>query len=736
MGTSEVLDTIHGTVEATRFRNDENGYTIMVAHVEGEGVVGVVGELAAQVADGLDFEARGQWGWHATHGRQFRFGALTILPPSTKKQILARLVTYPGIGPSTADRIVEEFGEDTWRVMDEEIDRLAKVRGIGAKGLAKIKDHHALQCGPVADLQNRLIELGVRPRLALRIHEVFGDESLEVLEQHPFRIAAKVEGFGFSTANRISLAAGLDPASHERVDAGILHALSEARNEGHCALPDAELIDAATRILGRLRRDIVEDGVMRLTKAGELRLYDGLLFTSRMSWTEQAVTNAVGRLSTSVHAVWDPGDLPANLSAGQVEAVEAVCRAGMVIITGGPGTGKSTVVDNVIKVAVREGERIILCAPTGRAAKRLTETTGHEAKTIHRLLGTIPGTMSFRHDAQNPLPPGLVVIDEFSMVDARLAESLFAALTPAHRVLIVGDADQLPSVGPGNVLRDMIEALDREGSPVPVVRLTEVFRQASGSPIIANAHRINSGRELVPDPPSRGSDGEFFVIRVSSPVAAHDRIVEMATRRIPAAYGLDAMTEVQILCPMNSKRAGAVRTDQFNETLQRLYTAREGVEGFGFEGKRFNLGDRVMQTKNDYDRNVFNGDIGTVIEVDARRPEVEGPAIVVDFDGLEAAYGRGDLGPLRLSYAMSIHKSQGSEFPAVLIPILSCHKWMLRRNLLYTAVTRARRLCVIVGEEKAIAQAIATADASKRWTGLAQRIREALGRGNTRGAVG
>jgi exodeoxyribonuclease V alpha subunit len=736
-----VLDTIHGTVEKTRFRNDENGWTIMVAHVEGEGSsLGVVGPLAARVADGLDFEARGRWEHHAKFGRQFKFDALTILPPSTTKQILARLVTYPGIGEKTADAIVDKFTSDTWQIMDEEIHRLLEVKGIGTAGLEKIKNHHALQHGPVADLQNRLIELSGRARLALRIHDVFGDRALEVLEQHPFQIADKVEGFGFGLANTISFAAGLDPASDERVDAGVMHSLVSKYNEGHCALPREELIAAAVKLLG-LRKDIVAERVAHLTTAeGGRSLVErsDLLFARRMSWTEQAITNAVGMLSTAIHPVWDVGDLPDHLSAGQAEAVRSVSRAGMTIITGGPGTGKSTVVDTVLKVAAREGVNVILCAPTGRAAKRLTETTGHEAKTIHRLLGTIPGTMSFRHDAQNPLPAGLVVIDEYSMVDARIAESLFIALTRDHRVLIVGDADQLPSVGPGNVLRDLIEALDHDGSPVPVVRLAEVFRQAKGSPIIANAHNINSGDALEPDPPSRGSDGEFFVLRAGTPAAAHRTIIDMASVRVPAAYGLDRMTEVQILCPMNAKGAGMVRTDNFNETLQRMYTVRDGVEGFGYEGKWFWLGDRVMQTRNDYDRNVFNGDIGTVINIDheGQKPDTDAPTMTVDFDGTIADYTRADLQPLRLAYATSIHKSQGSEFPAVLIPILSCHSIMLRRNLLYTAVTRARQLCVIVGEPRAIEKAIATADASKRWTGLANRIREALGRGNTRGAVG
>lgn len=756
---------VEGTVEKTRWRSDESGWTIVAAHVEGEGQTVVVGELAAELGEGECFTARGQWMTHAKFGRQFKFDALTVLPPSGRKQVIARLVTYPKIGKKTAERIADHFGPDTWEVMSTEIHRLAEVktekgrRAVNVSALLKIEAHHALQNGPVAKVANRLIELGASATMAKRIFEVFGDESLDTLERHPFKICPKVERFGFTTADRISRSAGLDPTADERIDAGIIHAINERMmREGHCGLPHRELTGAAVKLL-RVREDIVAAGLDRGLTAGVLNLQRGegesLVFTSGMSWTETSISHSIGKISTAPRAVLDVGDLPEELSDGQRRAVHAVAESRLAIITGGPGTGKSTVVANVLKVAERAGLEIILCAPTGRAAKRLTETTGHEASTVHRLLRWQPPG-GFSHDQQNPLPPGLIVIDEASMLDARLAESLLLALTPQHRVLIVGDADQLPSVGPGNVIKDIIDAAESEGSIIPVVRLREVFRQAAGSMIIKNAHRILAGEPrpgpwlapvyLESDPPKKadGELGEFFVLPVqdtlddrgdiirTAAAAAHDKIVRMATKRIPAAYGLDPLTDVQVLCPMHKGDAG---TGKINQTLQRIYTAR----GQGFarsehkDAKRFFVGDRVMQTRNDYDRNVFNGDIGTVVKINphALTIDVDGPTMTVDFDGTIAEYGLGDIGPVQLAYAMSIHKSQGSEFPAVLIPIMSYHSIMLRLNLIYTAMTRAKRLCVIVGEERAIRKAIETADAAKRWTGLGRRVLEALGRGNS-----
>jgi len=391
------------------------------------------------------------------------------------------------------------------------------------------------------------------------------------------------------------------------------------------------------------------------------------------------------------------------------------------VLTGGPGTGKSTVVREILGLARAHDQQLILCAPTGRAAKRLEQAAGHEARTIHRLLEFQPETGRFAHGVHDPLPPGLVVVDESSMLDVALAQALLGALTDKHRLLLVGDADQLPSVGPGNVLADIITAATTAGSPIACVRLTEVFRQARGSTIVDNAHRMLRGEPLRTDEP--GKNGEFFVIPARSAEHAHELCVRLASERIPEAYGLDGTTEIQVLCPMHKGRAG---TEALNEALQGKHTADqpqlELTTSRGQLMRRFRVGDRVMQTKNDYGKNVFNGDVGLVAAVDR-----EQGSLVVDMEGTKVTYLGNEALALGLAYAVSIHKSQGSEFPAVIVTILPEHHVMLRRNLLYTAITRARRLCVLVGDPRAIDQAIGRTDRARRHTGLARRIRERLG---------
>ncbi|EDM75654.1 Exodeoxyribonuclease V [Plesiocystis pacifica SIR-1] len=745
------LDKVEGVVERTVYHNVDSRWTVLRVHVEGElGLVTMVGRTPG-VEDGGEVVARGRWTVHPTHGRQFQLEHIELARPTTTAQIVARLKTYPGIREVMAERIVRRFGADTLDILDTDADRLLEVSGLGQKTLDSITAYHETRQGPVAELENRLLELEVSPRLGLSLHRRYGDQAMAMLVHHPYRLAREVKGIGFQTADRIARALGVDLDSDERVDAGIVHALEKAKNDGHCALPPGSLLDQARSILS-LPEARIEAGIDRLIDAGDLipRLRpesgfhsgekgsggpkpaggpDELYFLERFDEAETNLVAALLALASAPSEAWPVGELPDHLSEGQRRAVEAVARCGVTILTGGPGTGKSTVVANVLNVAKAALVPIMLAAPTGRAAKRLEQTTGEAARTVHRLLEVQGETGEFKHCANDPLPPGLVVIDESSMLDLELAEALITSLTADNRLLLVGDADQLPSVGPGNVLRDLIRAAETLGErggelEVPVVRLDRIFRQQEGSTIVLNAHHVLSGRPLAPDGADRGKAGEFFVLRAPDAERTHAKIVEMAAERIPAAFGLDRITEVQVLCPMHKGRAG---TEAFNRALQARYTGdRECLEapgagrGKGGDGRVFRLGDRVMQIRNDYDRGVFNGDIGVVLRMDQSAANGAG-TMTVDFEGSLSTYERKDLGSLRLAYAISIHKSQGSEFPAVLIPMLTEHHVMLRRNLLYTAMTRARRLCVLVGDPRAIERAIRRADAAHRWTGLAER---------------
>lgn len=726
------LEVLEGIIERTVFHAPDSRWTVLRAKVAGEvALVSVVGRSAG-IEDGADFSAHGRWVVHPTHGRQFAFEALKLRRPTTAGQIAARLRTYPGIKEVMAERIVKRFGADTLDVLDREPRRLLEVTGLGDKTLASITEHHEQRQGPIAELENRLLELEVSPRLAEALTKRYKDQAMAMLEHHPYQLAREVYGIGFQTADKIARALGVDLESDERVDAGLLHTLEKAQSDGHCALPPAQLLEDARRIL-RLPTPLLDAGIDRLINEGELipRLRPPgsepaeLYFLRRFDEAETNLVANLLELACTPRLPWEVGVLPEHLSDGQRRAVEAIAASGVAILTGGPGTGKSTVVANVIDVAKRAGESLLLAAPTGRAAKRLEQTTGESARTVHRLLEVRPDTGEFSYCANNPLPDGLVVIDESSMLDLELAEALITALTPSNRLLLVGDADQLPSVGPGNVLRDLIRAAKRDAestpgdphSPIPVVRLDTIFRQQEGSTIVGNAHRVLHGQPLEPDDASRGKAGEFFFLRASDAERTHAKIVEMAAERIPSAFGFDRVSEIQVLCPMHKGRAG---TDAFNRALQQVYTGElEGLDApgpRGEAGRTFRLGDRVMQIRNDYERNVFNGDIGVVTRIVANAG-----TLTVSYDGHHATYERRELGALRLAYAISIHKSQGSEFPAVLIPMLTEHHVMLRRNLLYTAITRARRLCVLVGDPRAIERAVRQAGAALRWTGLADR---------------
>lgn len=702
-GRSSGLAAVEGIVDRVKYLDKTSGFCVLETTIDQQPSL-LVGEFGRQIEKGAKFSARGRWTDDSKHGRQFRFDLLELRAPTTEEQVVARLTTYPGLGERTAASIVEQFGERTWDVLDRSIDDLLHIPGIGTKALAKIKAHHHRQSGPVASIKNRLLDAGASPSLAKLIHKEFGDQGVRVLEDQPYLVAARVDRFSFRLAEKLARSTGLDPELEERLDAGVIQALREQRSDGHSGMPPGELEVAATDLLG-VRRPAVADAVERLVGRGALEYRAELLQLAGVARTEARVARGILALARPVRAVWHAA-IPTHLSEGQQDAVAAVARSGVTVLTGGPGTGKSTAVAAVLQVAGQAGCEVHLCAPTGRAAKRLSEATGAPAATIHRMLRPCPG--GFHFDEKNKLPVGLVVVDEVSMVDLELADALLAALTPEHRLLLVGDADQLPSVGPGNVLADVLEAADG-GANITVVRLDQIYRQIEGSPIIANAHRMLSGEPPISDDPSLGSQGQFFILSAATQDQAQQKIAKMASVRIPEAYGFEPTHEVQILSPTHG---GPTGTEAFNSRLQQLYAGRH-ADSFWCAGGRFCVGDRVMQMRNDYERNIFNGDIGTVEEFDET-------FLTVNFDGAAKKYKRFDLKWLSLAYAMTIHKSQGGEFPAVIIPVPSNSR-MLTRNLLYTAITRAKKLCILVGHREAIVRAVQTV-ASRRWTRLSHRL--------------
>jgi exodeoxyribonuclease V alpha subunit len=704
-GRADGVDVVEGEIDGVRYRDPHSGFSVLRAKIEERDEM-MVGELAGTVEKGAKFIARGKWVEDQKHGRQFKFETLELRAPTSEEQIIARLVTYPGVGERTAERIVEQFGERTWAVMDSSIDDLLHIPGIGKKAFAKIREHHHRQSGPVAQIKNRLIAVGAPPGLAKAIHEAFGDRGLGMLDNHPFKVAIYVERFGFKLAEKFARATGLDPENDDRVEAGVIQTMVHQRADGHCGMPPVELEHGAADLLGRVRGRVVDEAVERLVSRGALRYEAGLLLLSGTDKMEKRVASQIRALTRPVRAVWDSTS-SFELSGAQHEVLAAVARSGVTVLTGGPGTGKSTAIAAVLEMAERARWEVTLCAPTGRAAKRLTEATGKPASTIHRLLRPLPSG-GFHYDQSNPLPAGLVIVDEVSMLDLELADALFAALSIEHRILLVGDVDQLPSVGPGNVLSDVIDAA-QAGINVSVVRLSEIFRQASGSSITSNAHRMLRGENIVSDS-GRGKDGQFYILHTSSAEKVHSKIVHMAVARIPLAYSLDPVHQVQILCPTHHGPAG---TDAFNSHLQLSHCGREAESFWAAGGRRFCEGDRVMQMRNDYERNVFNGDIGTVVALDES-------ALTVDFDGAHKQFKRYDTRTLRLAYAMTIHKSQGGEFPAVIVPVLRENR-MLDRNLLYTAITRAKTLCILVGHRDAIERAVQTVS-TRRWTRLTHRL--------------
>ena len=721
-------ETLAGLVERVTFDNPENGFCVLRVKARGRrDLVTMVGH-AAQISAGEWVSATGVWVNDRQHGLQLKADHLKATQPTTVEGIEKYLGSgmIRGIGPVYAKKLVRAFGEAVFDLIEREPDRLREVTGISPKRAGRVVAGWAEQ-KVIREIMLFLHSHGVGTSRAVRIYKTYGPDAVGVVSDNPYRLARDIRGIGFRSADQIASRLGIERTAPMRVRAGVSFALAEAMDEGHCGLPEEELVRATcgllevdAPLLARALADELAAGeVVADTLDGRPCVFLAGLHRAEREIAERLLAAARGRvpwggIDADKAVPWVEGKTGLSLAPSQRDALALAVRAKALVVTGGPGVGKTTLVNSILRVLAAKRIEVALCAPTGRAAKRLSESTGLEAKTIHRLLEADPKAGGFKRGEADPLRRDLLVVDECSMVDVPLMRALLRALPEGAALLLVGDVDQLPSVGPGQVLADVIAS-----GAVPVVRLTEVFRQAAQSRIVTGAHRINKGQ--MPELEAvEGSD--FFFVEADGPEEGVRKLLAVVRERIPARFGLDPVRDVQVFCPMNRGYLGA---RALNAELQRaINPPREGeprVERFGWS---YGAGDKVMQVANDYEREVFNGDVGRVVRVDADEGE-----LVAEFDGREVAYGFGELDELALAYAATIHKAQGSEYPAVVIPLTTQHYAMLARNLLYTGVTRGKRLVVLVGSRRALAIAVRNGTARRRWTRLREWLAERAGAG-------
>jgi exodeoxyribonuclease V alpha subunit len=725
--TDTPVEALTGSIERVTFHSEDTGFCVLRVKVRGHRELVTVVGTAASITPGEYLEAEGWWVTDRTYGLQFKTVHLRVVPPSTLEGMEKYLGSgmVKGIGPHFAKKLVRAFGEHVFEIIEQTPERLTELDGIGPKRKKRVVDAWAEQ-KVIRDIMVFLHSHGVGTARAVRIYKTYGDDAIARVRENPYRLALDIHGIGFKTADALAQRLGIPRDAVIRAQAGVRHVLQEFADDGHCAVVHAELVDTAVTLLD-IPVATIEQAIALERQAAHLvaESIDGkpCLFLTPLYRAEVSVASSLlrvlegelpwGQIDPAVAIPWVEQQTHRILSPSQRDAVATVLQNKVTVITGGPGVGKTTIVLSILQALQAKRMRVLLCAPTGRAAKRLTESTGVEAKTIHRLLAFDPKASGFTHGQTNPLAADLVVVDEVSMVDVVLMHQLLRAIPDHAAVLMVGDVDQLPSVGPGSVLADIITS-----GRIPTVTLTEIFRQAVTSQIIVNAHRINRGAMPVVSPVTSNTEEtvrDFYVVPAETPEDIQDKLLRVVTERIPQRFGLHPIRDIQVLTPMNRGSLGA---RALNVALQQALNPDATPQVIRF-GWTYAPGDKVMQTVNDYEKDAFNGDIGHVAQVDT-----EDGVITVDFDGRHVTYDFGELDEVALAYTATVHKSQGSEYPAIVIPLATQHYAMLERNLLYTGVTRGKQLVVIIGQPKALAIAVRTIKSMRRLTNLAARLRQ------------
>ncbi len=715
------MPTIYGFLERIVYYNEENDFIVARLQEKGKkGLTTIVGNISG-INPGESLKLDGRWVHDKKFGEQFRVEAFEVTVPATVNGIRKYLGSglIKGIGPIMANRIVKVFGLDTLEVIDKEPSRLKEVDGIGEKRIAMISRAWEGQ-KEIKDIMVFLQGHGVSATYSAKIYKQYGRKSIETVRDNPYQLATDIQGIGFLTADKIAENIGIYQNSIIRAKAGILYMLSELSDDGHVYFPYDGLIERTSEKL-KIDKEILIRGISSLSQEKKIFLEETedhkAVYLAPFYIAERGIATYLKRLMDSLSSIrkidsqkalsWVEDKLGIKLAQRQKEAVLLATNSKVLVITGGPGTGKTTIIKAILKIFQQLKINIILAAPTGRAAKRMSEATAFPAKTIHRLLEYSPKDGGFKRNQDNPLNANLVIIDEASMIDTLLMYHLVKAIPSYAHLILVGDINQLPSVGPGNVLKDIISS-----NNFPVVTLNEIFRQAKKSMIVVNAHKVNNGKfPLIKTPADRKELIDFYFIHEEEPEKALNKIIKLCKDRIPSRFGYDTK-DIQVLTPMNR---GVIGTSNLNYELQSHLNPNELFMTYG--SRVFKLGDKVMQISNNYEKDVFNGDIGWVSKIDK-----EGYQIEIDHDGRKVVYERSELDEITLAYAVSVHKSQGSEYPVVIIPVMTQHYILLQRNLIYTAITRAKKLAVLIGTKKALAIAIRNNKVERRYARLRQRL--------------